>query len=1091
MSIRLTPRGRASGPRALVARHLRADAPAAEPRRARDATSCSSSSAGSPRARSRCAAPPTCSRRSAPEERRRGVVAASAGQPRARRRLRGGARSAGTLRATLFVPTTAPRAKVDKLRRFPVDGARDGRDLRRRGRGGAGLRARDGRDLRPRLRGRAHGRRPGHARRSRSSTSAPSVAAVLVPVGGGGPDRRHRRRRVKARAPGVRDRRRAAGGLPVARASRCASGRPLLTYPAGPTLADGLAGRHRRDRLRPPRPRGRGRHRERGRDRGRDRGAPRRRPGGGRGLRAPSVSPRCARARSRAPRAGRSWRWSRAATSTRGCCARLLARAPGRRPRRREGRAAARPALRARGRPGARPGLARPSARWRAAGPGRAPALAAGARARPRGAPLLGRRTARRRAALALPFPGEVARLPARPLRPLRAAGRRLARAASRTTCGSSWPRSASRGSGSRSTDELRLLVAASAVTLSVGWPDYEWDQLTEVLLYPDDFDRDYAFGGDERSGRGPPLGHGDPLGARRSSRASRCPTTPTTSGSTSSRTSSTWTRPTSTASRSASTASGPASGWRWPRRRWSGCGTARSAFDEYGAHDAGRVPGGGGGGVLRDPAGGAPPPPRGVRDTLVVLRPGPRGLGRRAGSPGVAMRLDLLLIRRHPGLSRRKAREVIEKGQVSVDGASVREAGREVPESANVVFDPNRKALPRARCTLGVLYEDEHVIVVDKPAGLLTVPSAPGVHDEDTALAPRAGLRPAPEAARGLRRARPPPRPGHVGRDRVRPLARGARGAHPHLPRPPDRAALPRDRGGRAPGREGNGGGAAARGVGRAAAAGWRSRARRRATPARTGACASACPGRRSWRSSSRPADSTRSASTSRTWACRSWGTRCTAAPPPAGPSRAGPCSTRSGWPSATRSRASASRPRARCPTDFQKALAALRRRRRARPDEARAARRAAISPAAARGIWGARRVPQDQLRTDRISRRPIGESSKCTPTWNDRPSSRAQIAVPGTSTDGGSRAVLDRGLEDDRDRGAAIDVLPHPQPAAVGREVHRRGGTPVAVRAIADGQQAGPPGRDAPVVPARNCSFTHDFTWKKSTRERRDAGV
>ena len=67
-------------------------------------------------------------------------------------------------------------------------------------------------------------------------------------------------------------------------------------------------------------------------------------------------------------------------------------------------------------------------------------------------------------------------------------------------------------------------------------------------------------------------------------------------------------------------------------------------------------------------------------------------------------MRLDLLLIRRHPELSRRKAREVIEKGQVSVDGASVREAGREVPESAKVAFDPNRKALPRARCTLGVL---------------------------------------------------------------------------------------------------------------------------------------------------------------------------------------------------------------------------------------------------------------------------------------------------------------------------------------------------------------------------------------------------
>jgi len=62
-------------------------------------------------------------------------------------------------------------------------------------------------------------------------------------------------------------------------------------------------------------------------------------------------------------------------------------------------------------------------------------------------------------------------------------------------------------GIGVEATEELRLLVAASAVTLSVGWPEYEWDQLTEVLLYPDDFDRDYAFGGDERSGEAHPWG--------------------------------------------------------------------------------------------------------------------------------------------------------------------------------------------------------------------------------------------------------------------------------------------------------------------------------------------------------------------------------------------------------------------------------------------------------------------------------------------------------------------------------------------------------------------------------------------------------
>jgi 23S rRNA pseudouridine1911/1915/1917 synthase len=97
-------------------------------------------------------------------------------------------------------------------------------------------------------------------------------------------------------------------------------------------------------------------------------------------------------------------------------------------------------------------------------------------------------------------------------------------------------------------------------------------------------------------------------------------------------------------------------------------------------------------------------------------------------------MRLDLLLIRRHPSLSRRKAREVIEKGQVSVDGERVREAGRLVAEDAAVVFDPNRKALPRVRSTLPLLYEDEDLVVVDKPAGLLSVPSAPGAR-EDTAL--------------------------------------------------------------------------------------------------------------------------------------------------------------------------------------------------------------------------------------------------------------------------------------------------------------------------------------------------------------------
>jgi len=97
-------------------------------------------------------------------------------------------------------------------------------------------------------------------------------------------------------------------------------------------------------------------------------------------------------------------------------------------------------------------------------------------------------------------------------------------------------------------------------------------------------------------------------------------------------------------------------------------------------------------------------------------------------------MRLDLLLIQRQPGLSRRKARDVIEKGQVSVAGERVREPGRDVPDTAEIVFDPNRPALPIARLTLEALYEDEHVLVVDKPAGLLSVPTGSDPR-EDTAL--------------------------------------------------------------------------------------------------------------------------------------------------------------------------------------------------------------------------------------------------------------------------------------------------------------------------------------------------------------------
>jgi MtfA peptidase len=51
-------------------------------------------------------------------------------------------------------------------------------------------------------------------------------------------------------------------------------------------------------------------------------------------------------------------------------------------------------------------------------------------------------------------------------------------------------------------TAPMRLLVAASAAMLTVGWPGFEWTRLSEVLLYPRDFDEEYRFDSAERAGQ-------------------------------------------------------------------------------------------------------------------------------------------------------------------------------------------------------------------------------------------------------------------------------------------------------------------------------------------------------------------------------------------------------------------------------------------------------------------------------------------------------------------------------------------------------------------------------------------------------------
>ncbi|HLN81622.1 MAG TPA: pseudouridine synthase, partial [Thermoanaerobaculia bacterium] len=96
-------------------------------------------------------------------------------------------------------------------------------------------------------------------------------------------------------------------------------------------------------------------------------------------------------------------------------------------------------------------------------------------------------------------------------------------------------------------------------------------------------------------------------------------------------------------------------------------------------------------------------------------------------------MRLDLLVSRRFD-LSRRSARDAVRSGRVDVEGSPRDEPGLDVRQDADVRFDRDRPERRRVRSRLAVLVEDPLFVIVDKPAGLLTVQTAE--HESDTLFA-------------------------------------------------------------------------------------------------------------------------------------------------------------------------------------------------------------------------------------------------------------------------------------------------------------------------------------------------------------------
>src|SRR5579859_6442197 len=90
--------------------------------------------------------------------------------------------------------------------------------------------------------------------------------------------------------------------------------------------------------------------------------------------------------------------------------------------------------------------------------------------------------------------------------------------------------------------------------------------------------------------------------------------------------------------------------------------------------------------------------------------------------------RLDRVLARHLAALSRSRLKTLIEAGTVEVDGHTIRDPSHRVNSGAVIKVDVPRPLPARPQpesIPLKVVYEDEAMIVIDKPAGLVVHPAA------------------------------------------------------------------------------------------------------------------------------------------------------------------------------------------------------------------------------------------------------------------------------------------------------------------------------------------------------------------------------
>lgn len=99
-----------------------------------------------------------------------------------------------------------------------------------------------------------------------------------------------------------------------------------------------------------------------------------------------------------------------------------------------------------------------------------------------------------------------------------------------------------------------------------------------------------------------------------------------------------------------------------------------------------------------------------------------------------IKQRLDIVLAKRYPEYSRSLIQKLIKEGRVKVEGYCLKKPSIDVPQTAKIVLDLSNLNKQKSEIEVEVIYEDNDLVVANKPSGILT--HSKGAYNPETALA-------------------------------------------------------------------------------------------------------------------------------------------------------------------------------------------------------------------------------------------------------------------------------------------------------------------------------------------------------------------